>query len=45
MNDTEPQHTALFNMNEWLDIVNAAEERGIDPYELVRRAVMDDVAR
>lgn len=35
----------MFLLSDWADIVAAAEERGITPYELVYEAVKNDLVR
>lgn len=41
----EVKTDGIFDLHEWNDIIEAASERGIDPIDLIRTAVLDDLHR
>ena len=45
--DTEraPEYRLLFTDEEWKDILEAASERGVIPFNLIREAVLSDLVR
>lgn len=46
INVVEPSPLAsIFSPVEWVDVLQAAAERGIDPIQLVKDAVADDLYR
>jgi len=39
------EYKKLFTLGEWRDILDAAAERGLAPFTLIREAVLNDLAR